>query len=277
MKTKFLILIIGAIIIVVLSAVLFFPKKAQSPINNNEPLAGIQISSPKPNDAVSSPLKITGYVNGDGWIGFEGQVGIVKLFDESGKQLALGILTAQGEWMQKVINFETTLWFDYPGEGTGKLVFYNENPSGEAERDKTFELPVKLQKSSAATSKFQVYFSSNDDVMLDCAKVLPFERQVPKTQAVARSALEELLKGPSNSEKNAGLFTSINSGVTVQSLVITNGIAKVDFNEALQQGVAGSCKVTAIRSQIEKTLLQFPTVKSVVISINGQTEDILQP
>jgi len=35
--------------------------------------------------------------------------------------------------------------------------------------------------------------------------------------------------------------------------------------------------VTAIRAQITETLKQFPTVENVVISIDGRTEDILQP
>ena len=33
----------------------------------------------------------------------------------------------------------------------------------------------------------------------------------------------------------------------------------------------------AIRVQITETLEQFPTVDSVIISIDGRTEDILQP
>jgi spore germination protein GerM len=35
--------------------------------------------------------------------------------------------------------------------------------------------------------------------------------------------------------------------------------------------------VMAIREQIEKTLLQFETIDDVVISINGETEEVLQP
>jgi len=35
--------------------------------------------------------------------------------------------------------------------------------------------------------------------------------------------------------------------------------------------------VAAIRAQIRETLKQFPTVDEVIISIDGRTEDILQP
>jgi len=45
----------------------------------------------------------------------------------------------------------------------------------------------------------------------------------------------------------------------------------------LEEAVGGSCRVTAIRSQIEQTLKQFSTVQSVIISIDNRTEDILQP
>ena len=230
-----------------------------------------------PSETIASPLKITGRVNGNGWTGFEGQVGTVKLFDNSGKELAMGILTATEEWMKLPVKFESVLWFDYPEAGAGKLVFYNENASGEPARDKTFEVPVKLSKSSSEKTTFNVYFSQQDVSSQACEKVFPYTREVPKTQAVATAAMGELVKGPTDFEAYAGIFTSINKGVMVNSLVIENGVAKIDFNEELQKGVAGSCKVIAIRAQIEQTLKQFSTVKEVVISINGKTEGILQP
>jgi spore germination protein GerM len=102
-------------------------------------------------------------------------------------------------------------------------------------------------------------------------------RIVPKTEAVARAALEELLKGPTDREKADKYFTAINPGVEIQKLVVENGIAKVDFNETLDNPGGGSCRVSAIRTQITQTLKQFPTVKDVIISIDGRIEDILQP
>src|SRR3989344_487206 len=273
-----IIIIIALFLLAGVAGYFFFQKeKPNTNIPMKEEKKSIQVFLPKANETVSSPLEVTGSVNGEGWIGFEGQVGTVKLFDSFGKELALGILTATEDWMKSSVNFESTLWFDYPENGTGKLVFYNENPSGEPERNKTFEIPVKLAKSSAAKTTFNVYFSQQDASDVSCEEVNPYKREVPKTQSVARAALEELIKGPTGFEKYAGAFTSINPGVVIQNLTITNGIARVDFNEALQKDVAGSCKVSAIRAQITQTLLQFPTVKEVVISINGKTEGILQP
>jgi len=124
----------------------------------------------------------------------------------------------------------------------------------------------------------KVYFNNNKlDPEISCNKVFPVEREIVKTSAVARAALEELLKDPSDLEKESGFFTSINSGVKIQKLAVKDGVASVDFDEQLEFQVGGSCRVSAIRAQITETLKQFPAVDSVVISINGRTEDILQP
>lgn len=108
-------------------------------------------------------------------------------------------------------------------------------------------------------------------------KVFAVERRIPNTLAVARRALEDLLEGPTDEEQDRDYFTNINPGVKIQRLVIENSVAKVDFNEQLQARVAGSCRVFAIRAQINQTLKQFPSVDDVIISINGRTCDILQP
>ncbi|MFH0854504.1 MAG: GerMN domain-containing protein [bacterium] len=133
-------------------------------------------------------------------------------------------------------------------------------------------------KKEAETIKVKVYFNNSMmDPEFSCNKVFPVEREVPKTQAAARAALEELLKGPIDEDKKQDFFTNINSGVKIQKLTVENGVAKVDFDEQLEFQVGGSCRVAAIRAQITETLKQFPTVNKVIISINGRTEDILQP
>ena len=129
------------------------------------------------------------------------------------------------------------------------------------------------------TMTVKIFFGNSifDPEILDCQKNFSVERTIPKTEAVARAALEQLLAGPTDEEKAEGYFTSINPGVKIQSLVIANGVANVDFDEQLEFQVGGSCRVAAIASEIRETLKQFSTVEDVVISINGRTEDILQP
>jgi len=125
----------------------------------------------------------------------------------------------------------------------------------------------------------RVFFSNKyeDPDALHCDKVYFAEREIEKTEALIYASLEELLKGPNKIEKEGGFFTSINENVKIQSFNIHNGIIEIDFNEKLDEGVAGSCRVQAIRAQIMETLKQFTEVEEVIISIDGRTEDVLQP
>jgi spore germination protein GerM len=133
-------------------------------------------------------------------------------------------------------------------------------------------------KSPDELMKVKVYFNNSKmDPEISCNKVFAVEREIPKTLAVANAALNELLNGPTDAEKDLGFFTSINEGIKVHNLTIKNGTAMADFDEQLEYQVGGSCRVSAIRAQITETLKQFSTVKNVIISINGRIEDILQP
>jgi spore germination protein GerM len=59
--------------------------------------------------------------------------------------------------------------------------------------------------------------------------------------------------------------------------VSDTGVARADFSEGLQQGIGGSMRVLGIRQQIEATLTTIPGIKSVILSIEGETEGVLQP
>lgn len=124
-----------------------------------------------------------------------------------------------------------------------------------------------------------VFFPNNllDPDMNDCSKVFTTERSVIKTPAIARAALEELFKGPTELEKKSGYITTIPDGVKIQKLSIVDGVAKVDLSKELEYQVGGSCRIGLIIAQITQTLKQFSTVQNVIISIDGRTEDILQP
>ena len=123
-------------------------------------------------------------------------------------------------------------------------------------------------------------FFSNERVSgknAPCEKVVPVTRTVNRRAPLVLTALEELVKGPSEEEKQKGYFTSLNSGIDILNLVIERGEALIDFNESLNRGVAGSCRVIAIGAQIEETIKQFAHLTTAVISVRGETEGILEP
>lgn len=224
---------------------------------------------------IQSPLSITGKARGT-WF-FEASFPI-KLVDKNGDVITTAIAEAKSDWMtEDFVPFETQLVFTVAEAQLGEIVLEKDNPSGLSENADELRIPVMIEK-SADKMTIKVYFNnSNLDPEYSCNKVFSVNRQIEATQSVAKAALTELLAGTTEEEKNDGFFTSINQGVAIQKLTIENGVAKVDFDEKLEEQVGGSCRVSAIRAQITETLKQFSTVDNVIISINGRTEDILQP
>jgi len=233
----------------------------------------IRVSSLEPNQTIQSPLIIQGEARGV-WF-FEADFP-VKLYDGNGNIIAQGIAQALGDWMtEDFVGFRCELEFETPETETGQLILEKDNPSGLPENADQLIIPVVFDLEKITVKAF--FNNSQLDPEFSCNKVFSAEREIPKTQSVARAALEELLKGPTEQEKEQGFLTNINEGVEIQSLVIEEGTAMVDFNEQLEYQVGGSCRVAAIRAEITETLKQFETVSDVIISINGRTEDILQP
>lgn len=128
------------------------------------------------------------------------------------------------------------------------------------------------------TTTVKAYFPNDKmDPGITCTVVYPVERVIAYTQTVGQAAITELLKGPIDKEPSYGFRTSVPTSTKLKSLKIENGTAYADFDENLDKGVGGSCRVSTIRAQITETLKQFPTVQSVVISVNGNSAEALQP
>jgi hypothetical protein len=241
----------------------------------------IKIDNPRPNQIIESPLFVKGEARGN-WY-FEASFP-VKLFDDNGFLLGLTIAQAQDDWMtEDFVPFSAILPFAVSSTPKGRLVLEKDNPSGLPEHADELIIPVYFKEAPEISQEFmtvKIFLSDSSFVgepYFDCSRTIAVERQVPKTLAVAKATTEALLRGATQEEINQGFVSNINSGVRIQSLNIENGVAKIDFDEQMEFQVGGSCRVASIRAQIIETLKQFPTVNSVIISINGRTEDILQP
>ena len=241
----------------------------------------IMVDNPRPNQMVVSPLAINGQARGN-WF-FEASFPI-KIYDDNGFFLGLVVAQALGEWMtEDFVPFSAVMNFSAPSTSKGRLVLEKDNPSGLPENEDELVIPVYFEEIEDTPSEFMAIKISLSDSRyanepyFDCSRTIAVERIVPKTIGVGRVAVEALLRGATAEEISQGFISTINSGVRIQSLIIENGVARVDFDKQLEFAVGGSCLVAAIRSQITDTLKQFSTVKNVIISIDGRTEDILQP
>jgi len=230
------------------------------------------ITKPVLNAEVSSTIDIAGQALGS-WF-FEASFPI-KAMTEAGEEIGLCVAQAGRDWMtNELVPFTCQLKLTKLINGKGFLLFKKDNPSGDSVKDASFKYPISFKVGE--TMGVKTYWL-NAESANDCQLVIAAERTVPKSQEPARAALEALLTGPNQEERNTGLRSAINNGVAIKRLVIVSGVAEVDFDKQIQDSVSGSCRVMAIRSQITKTLMQFASVKKVVISVDGNVEEALQP
>jgi spore germination protein GerM len=101
----------------------------------------------------------------------------------------------------------------------------------------TFSLVSFAQKSE--TMKIKLYFTDlrNNDGMEDCAKVRAVTRTVPKTNAVAKAALEELFKGTTKSEQSdelSSIFSEETKAILI-SIKIKKGAAYINLKKDIIQ------------------------------------------
>lgn len=244
------------------------PQARSQTIPTVNPEANIRIKFPSADEILSLPILITGEARV-----FENQLQY-RLMECDGNVLRNGIVTAESLDMGMFGPFEVVvdILSDPHGE-YGCIEVFSASPKDGSEIN-LVQTPIRFDMSKARRVHV---FLSKDETGEDCQTVFPVVRLASSTPAIARVTLEELLRGPTTLEKQQGYQTSINVGVSIQKLVIQDGVARVDFDSQLEEAVGGSCRVSIIRNQIEKTLMQFPTVKEVIISIDGRTEDILQP
>ena len=129
------------------------------------------------------------------------------------------------------------------------------------------------------TTTIKVYFHNErfNPNQIDCTKVFPTIRTIPKTKAVARAALDELFKGvtPEEEKNEFGSFPPENTKDILKGLNVKGGVAYVNFKRSVYEklgNTTSSCG-SGFYSTIDATLKQFPTIKTVVYAIEGSTAD----
>ncbi len=108
---------------------------------------------------------------------------------------------------------------------------------------------------------FQVWFTKGE-------KLWPVTRSEPKTAAVGAAAIDSLLGGPSATERAHGIGTLVPADTRRLGLDIGGGTATIDLSSEYQSG-GGSLSMTMRLAQVVYTLTQFPTVKRVVLRLDG--------
>jgi hypothetical protein len=93
-------------------------------------------------------------------------------------------------------------------------------------------------------------------------------RTEPFTPAVGRAALEALLDGPTPTETQADIGTTIVPGTTLLGLTIDDGVAVVNLDETFTSEETPAIAVGSL-AQVVYTITQFRSVRAVTFEIEG--------
>jgi spore germination protein GerM len=126
-----------------------------------------------------------------------------------------------------------------------------------------------------ALKAYFLLFTGSDE---SPGQLVPVNREVDRTAAVARAAVERLLAGPTEDERAHDLRlgtigTSIPKGTRLLGIDIGGGIATVDLSGEFASGdIRGDDRESwALRlAQVTYTLTQFPTIDGVRFRLDGK-------
>ena len=138
-----------------------------------------------------------------------------------------------------------------------------------------FLTPVSYSQAQQ-TMTIKLYFPNTKRDSGDCSvKVYPVTRTIPKTDAVARAALEQLFAGPTSKEKGKGFYSDFSEATKsfLISVNVKNKIAYVNLKDLTSTSSIGnfttSCGGSNFFGQVENTLKQFPSIKKVFFAMEG--------
>jgi spore germination protein GerM len=106
---------------------------------------------------------------------------------------------------------------------------------------------------------------------------VPVVRVVPATAGVLRASLDALVAGPTDAERDLGLtswFSPATAGTVTSVDLDDDGAATVDFADLrpIIPNASASAGSRVLLSQLDATVFEHPSVRSVVYRIDGDCE-----
>ena len=236
------------------------------------------IELPAPNARVTLPIHILARV------GRPGEIVSVHLFWEHGASLAQPYTLLRGEDGRAVLI--TTL--DIPPE------YRSQHPWTQAA-----QLEIDSNQGSVLARQAVTVLHPDDpdtrQATLYWTTTTSIEAQaqpIPVSSTPAAAALDLLLWGP-RAQTPMRLTTALPTPeevlafpgrtadwgprVTLRSLTLGDGSAVADFSKELAAYGGDSSRASLIHAQITRTLLEFPGIRDVQITVNGRRDHLLEP
>lgn len=107
-----------------------------------------------------------------------------------------------------------------------------------------------------------------------CAQVFGYQKEIDTRYNTDEiNALVALVESISNEDQSNGMLQVIPSDTRLRRLDIVGTTATAEFNAPLADTTNGECDLEARHAQITQTLLQFPDIDEVIITVDGQLFD----
>ncbi len=230
------------------------------------------INTPDFLDEQDCSFTIRGSIQGN-WF-YKGKFN-VDLTNDKNERVKTFTATTNRNWMQDIlIPFYVSINCDGECPLNANIVF-NKSSSDNEDSDK-ITIPVYFsgECENQIERVINLYWGNmNEDPFLEkCEETYPFARTVSINENPYEDTLNLLFAGPISKEISNGVYTSIPVVTTLKSISIENGVANIDISNFDKKNIDTKCKLKMIRSQIENTLLQFPEIKSVIITVDGAVE-----
>jgi spore germination protein GerM len=160
-----------------------------------------------------------------------------------------------------------------PGVSSGTIANpATANPATTDSQPKATRCTVPTPAAKVGYITVTVYYTCEDDP----DHALPVARQVPATDAVLNAALTELLKGPTDAEKAAGLrswFSGATAGM-LREVRIQDGTAHVDFKnfQTIIPNASTSAGSAQLLTEVGRTIFQFKAVMQADVRFDGSCQ-----
>lgn len=233
--------------------------------------ANIIIQSPEASQVIGKNLVITGRARV-----FEGHFNWVVLDGYTKQEILTGTANAVAEDIGLYGPFEINIALDDLIPNKIIVQVFDLSLKDGSKQDLA---EIYLNFNKDLKDYYEVYFSNSKlDPEVSCLKVFSVSRPIGNKELSLQKAIENLLQGPTEKDRENGYFTNIPENVRVNKIERIGISTRVDLSNDIEVGMGGSCRVAAVRAQIIKTVLAFDrSIRSVVISVEGEVESALQP
>ena len=100
-------------------------------------------------------------------------------------------------------------------------------------------------------------------------------RNLPVSESPLTDAIQAIIAGPNENEKNRGLISLVPPGTKILSAAVRGDTAYISFSEDFQYNTYGMEGYAGQIRQIVFTATEFPNVRDVQILIEGRRIDYL--